>query len=248
MGCNTSNRVNAEQPSTKNQHHGRQALNQDKKEAYLETVSIISLGGSEAEDGFYEGKLPESGAERLTSATKEKNEQDTDIRGRITKKPVVLIEKERQTSSDILEELRMQGIIKTSAAKSRKADGSMFITAERTQKLPAKLEKLEIKGKTANNLTIEDSENKTREEQLKKELLIDSPAPISPHESRTTGSDIHCSTSEVEKTSNAFQLLSLKLGTGSLMEREEVDDKNSSFQDIDMVESDTTYNTINEVF
>ncbi|KAM6455253.1 stathmin domain-containing protein 1 isoform 2-T2 [Liasis olivaceus] len=78
-------------------------------------------------------------------------------------KSVSKIETERQTSSDILEELRMQGIIKTSCptSKNRTADDAMLVHTERIlQKPPAKLEKLEIKQKKSHDLPIEDPENK----------------------------------------------------------------------------------------
>ncbi|XP_061448432.1 LOW QUALITY PROTEIN: stathmin domain-containing protein 1 [Rhineura floridana] len=182
------------------------------------------------------------------------NEQNTDIRGGLPKKPVSLTERERQSSSDILEELRMQGIIKipNATSKNRTADDSMLVdTGRPPQKPPAKLEKLEIKRKKAkaHNLTVENSENKTREEQLKKELLIDRPSPIIYHESRTKGSEINCSTAKVEKSSNTFQLLSFNLGAGSWMEKKELDDTvNSNFEGFSMVESDVTYNTVNEIF
>ncbi|XP_025028910.1 stathmin domain-containing protein 1 isoform X1 [Python bivittatus] len=162
-------------------------------------------------------------------------------------KSVSKIETERQTSSDILEELRMQGIIKTSCptSKNRTADDAMLVHTERIlQKPPAKLEKLEIKQKKSHDLPIEDPENKTREEQLKKELLTDRSSPIISSESR-----VHIGSSRFKKTSNNFQLPPLNVGTGSWTEKEELNDNiNNGFEDFTMVESDRTYNTIHEIF
>ncbi|XP_054841577.1 stathmin domain-containing protein 1 [Eublepharis macularius] len=156
-------------------------------------------------------------------------------------------ERERQTSEDILEELRTQGIIKTASGTSQtrqREDTLLTPTGRPPQKPPAKLEKLEIKRKKENNLTVEDIESKTREEKLKQELLTDIPSLIIEHESRTTRSEIDSATSGV---SSSFQLSSLNLDPRSLMQEEEVDEC-YSFKDFDVVESDLTYNTINETF
>lgn len=154
MGCSTSSRVIAEQPSPKNQHYGKEDKGLD---ASLGTVATTSQGGSVSLRGS------ESSTERMPSIHEEIDQQDVDIKGELAKNSVVLSKRDRQTSSDILEELRMQGIIKTpdTTIHDRKAGDIMLVTTERTlQKPPAKLEKLEFKRKNANNVTIEDTENK----------------------------------------------------------------------------------------
>ncbi|KAJ6664449.1 hypothetical protein lerEdw1_007106 [Lerista edwardsae] len=194
MGCSTSTRVIAEHSSSKNRHHGKATKGLEKKDASLGTVDTNSQDGSIAESGT------EDNAERMPSANEEINEQDT---GEFAKKPATLSERDRQTSADILEELRMQGIIKTPSTTSQN--------------------------------------RKVREEQQQKEFLFDTPKPIMSPESKT---------SEVQKTSNSFQLLPcLNQGKCNWMEKEEVDDTlKSCFQDFNTVESDVTYNTINEAF
>ncbi|XP_053252821.1 stathmin domain-containing protein 1 isoform X1 [Podarcis raffonei] len=213
MGCSTSSRATVKEPSSNNPHQSREVKKQAENDPLTGRVNTSSQGGSVAEDYSSEGRLPDSGTGKLPPA----NEQNTDIhRGGLSKKPVSLTERERQTSSDILEELRMQGIIKTTSANS-------------------------------NNRAADDAT--TREEQLKKELLTDRPSPLTSHESRTTGSDIDCSASEAEKTSNTFQLLSLNLGSGSWIEKEDWDDNvNGNFEGFSIVESDVTYNMVNEAF
>ncbi|KAM8967269.1 stathmin domain-containing protein 1 [Pelodytes ibericus] len=96
-------------------------------------------------------------------------------------------QQERQTSSDIMEELITQGIIqsKTKHVKNGEAYDVMVETSEKPlKKLPAKLEKLKTKKKKNTTLTKEDIENKikaaeerrkTKEEELKKRLRSDRP-------------------------------------------------------------------------
>ncbi|KAJ7338545.1 hypothetical protein JRQ81_012447 [Phrynocephalus forsythii] len=165
MGCNTSNRVSVEVPPSKNGHPDREAQIQAEDTASLGTISIISQGGSRNKDGSCQRNLPEDGTEEEKKKAKGKyNEQNADIRGGFPKKQVSLLEKKRQTSSDILEELRIQGLIKTQSTTSedRTADDSMLMDAERPLPKPLiKLEKLEIKKKKGHNLTIEEHENNT---------------------------------------------------------------------------------------
>uniref|UniRef100_A0A6J0V4Q3 Stathmin domain-containing protein 1 isoform X3 n=1 Tax=Pogona vitticeps TaxID=103695 RepID=A0A6J0V4Q3_9SAUR len=165
MGCNTSSRVTVEGSPPKNPHYDREAQNQAEETASLGTISLISQGQSRNKDGSCQRSLPEVSTEKFSSAKEENNEQITeDIRGGLPKKHVSLLEKKRQTSSDILEELRIQGLIKnqSTTSKNRTADDSMLVDAERPlQKPPIKLEKLEIKKKKGHKLTIEEPENKT---------------------------------------------------------------------------------------
>ncbi|KAG8133340.1 hypothetical protein E2320_011138 [Naja naja] len=120
-----------------------------------------------------------------------------------------------------------------------------LVPEERTpQKPPAKLEKLELKQKKLHALSTEDSENKTREEQLKKELLTDRLSPIIPPER-----GVQIGSSIITTIPNSFQLPPLSVGTETWTEKEELDDNiNNDFEDFTMVESDITYNTIDGVF
>ncbi|KAH0617913.1 hypothetical protein JD844_016654 [Phrynosoma platyrhinos] len=100
---------------------------------------------------------------------------------------------------------------------------------------------------TSKNRTTDDT--MTSEEQQKKELLIGRPSPIIFHESNTTENEIDCSASIVKKASDTFQLLSLNVEAINWMEKKEVgDNENNSFEDLNVVESDVTYNKLNEIF
>ncbi|XP_042317652.1 stathmin domain-containing protein 1 [Sceloporus undulatus] len=136
MGCNTSSGVTVEEASPKNPPPGREVPTQAEKDASLESISISS-SGSINEDGSCQGKLQEKHLEQGNT------KQNTDSGVGLPRKPVGLLEKERQTSSDILEELQIQGIIKSSRATSKNgtADDTMLV---HTGRPPAKLEKLEI--------------------------------------------------------------------------------------------------------
>uniref|UniRef100_A0A6J0VB71 Stathmin domain-containing protein 1 isoform X1 n=1 Tax=Pogona vitticeps TaxID=103695 RepID=A0A6J0VB71_9SAUR len=215
MGCNTSSRVTVEGSPPKNPHYDREAQNQAEETASLGTISLISQGQSRNKDGSCQRSLPEVSTEKFSSAKEENNEQITeDIRGGLPKKHVSLLEKKRQTSSDILEELRIQGLIKnqSTTSKNRTADDSM-----------------------------------SKERLLKKELLADRPSLINPYEGKTSGNETDCSTSIVKNSSSTIQLLTLNLAVGSWMEKEEIDEYLNNVEDF-VVESDVTYNTINEVF
>ncbi|XP_058034861.1 stathmin domain-containing protein 1 isoform X2 [Ahaetulla prasina] len=159
MGC-TSSQAIIKKPESKDQHHGRETPSQARREKiFLGTDSLVSQGGSAAADDSCGRSLPEDGMKRSQSIKEQSKSQHMGAIKSLSK-----LETERQTSSDILEELRMQGIIKTSCSttKSRTADDAMLVPAERTlQKPPAKLEKLELKQKKNHALSTEDSENKS---------------------------------------------------------------------------------------
>ncbi|XP_039204840.1 stathmin domain-containing protein 1 isoform X1 [Crotalus tigris] len=237
MGC-TSSQAIIEKSASKNRHHDRETPNQAREKIFLGTDSLASQGESTAADDSCGRGLPEDGMKGSQSIKEETKSQHMGA---------IKLETERQTSSDILEELRMQGIIKTScpATKNRTADDAMLVPAERTiQKPPAKLEKLELKQKKLHALSIEHPEDKTREEQLKKELLIDRSSPIISPEKR-----VQIGNSIITTPPNSFQLPPLSVGTETWTEKEELDENiNNGFEDFTMVESDITYNTIHGVF
>ncbi|KAM3842020.1 stathmin domain-containing protein 1 [Vipera latastei] len=239
MGC-TSSQAIIKESGSKNRHHDRETPNQAREKIFLGTDSLGSQGESTAADGSCERGLPEDGMKGSQSITEETKSQHMGAIKSLSK-----LETERQTSSDILEELRMQGIIKTSCptTKNRTADDAMLVPAERTiQKPPARLEKLELKQKKLHPLSIEHPENKTRE--LKKELLTDRSSPIIPPEKR-----VQIGSSIITTPPNSFQLPPLSLGTETWTEKEEVDENiNNGFEDFTVVESDITYNTIHGVF
>lgn len=83
---------------------------------------------------------------------------------------------------------------------------------------------------------------------MKKELLADRPSLLNPHEGRTAGNERDSSPSIAKSTSSTIQLPTLNLAIGSGMEKEEMDENLSNSFENFVVESDVTYNTINEEF
>uniref|UniRef100_A0A8C5SL57 RNA binding motif protein 24 n=3 Tax=Elapidae TaxID=8602 RepID=A0A8C5SL57_LATLA len=177
MGC-TSSQAIIKKPESKNQHHDREMPNQARREKiFLGTDSLVSQGGSAAADDSFGRGLSEDGMKGSQSIKEQSKSQHMGAIKSLSK-----LETERQTSSDILEELRMQGIIKTSCptTKNRTAEDTMLVPAERTpQKPPAKLEKLELKQKKLHALSTEDSENKvTMADRAAAERACKDPNPI----------------------------------------------------------------------
>ncbi|XP_077209368.1 stathmin domain-containing protein 1 isoform X2 [Paroedura picta] len=159
MGCSLSSKATGDQPSSKNEQHGKETNKKPKKNASLATVNTSPPRESVAEDSSYEGRLPGSITETLSLPKETNYEQNTVIRGESAKKPVGLTERERQTSADILEELRTQGIIKTASGAPQIGQGDDTMLIATPRKLPAKLEKLESKRQKENDLTIMDIES-----------------------------------------------------------------------------------------
>ncbi|XP_044860012.1 stathmin domain-containing protein 1 [Mauremys mutica] len=274
MGCGSSSRAEVLQPSDKELPNGwgakTQANNDPSQRAAGSTLRDVSTGskgtldsGVKLEDELSGGNLPGEGPERSPSPREKNNGQNTDIMllsGGFVNKPMHLQERERQKSSDILEELMMQGIIKSQSTTFRngEADAKLMDTLEKPlKKPPAKLEKLKIEKKKVNALTMKDIKNsaeerrKTKEEQLKERLQSGRPFPAIAHQNIAELNEEGYSTSEGQEGTNIVQLLSFDLETETLLEKEEiaVEIVNSNSEHFGAVESDTTYNTsLNEAF
>ncbi|XP_070603419.1 RNA-binding protein 24-A isoform X2 [Erythrolamprus reginae] len=149
--------------------------NARREKIFLGTESPVPQDGSAAADDSCGRGLPED-----TMKGSQSIKEQSKSMGAI--KSLSQLETERQTSSDILEELRMQGIIKTSCptTKNRTADEDMLVPAERTlQKPPVKLEKLELKQKKLHALSTDDSDNKvTMADRAAAERACKDPNPI----------------------------------------------------------------------
>eukprot|EP00079_Xenopus_tropicalis_P036663 XP_017950434.1 PREDICTED: stathmin domain-containing protein 1 isoform X2 [Xenopus tropicalis] len=168
--------------------------------------------------------------------------------------------RERQTSSDILEELMTQGIIQSQAKVVRNGEAFdvLMDTPEKPlRRPPAKLEKLQTKQKKKKNLTREDIENKmkaveerrkTKEEELKKRLRSERPmtalasiselrggGSLTPDERQEADSTVPRETVALDASENGMTIEPTKNGTAD----EEGDE-------IDALESDNTYNNPNE--
>ncbi|XP_060098986.1 uncharacterized protein LOC132574767 [Heteronotia binoei] len=127
MGCSLSHRATGEQSPSKSGQHGKETNKQPKKNASLVTVGTSPPKETVSEDTSHKGRLPDGITETLALPKEANGEQNTDIRREFAKKPTGLTERERQTSADILEELRTQGIIKITSGTSqnRQEDDTM---------------------------------------------------------------------------------------------------------------------------
>ncbi|XP_034615454.1 stathmin domain-containing protein 1 [Trachemys scripta elegans] len=271
MGCGSSSRIEVLQPSVKELPNGWGAKNQANNDpsqraagSTLRDGSTVSKGsGVKLEDELSGGNSPREGPERSPSPREKNNGQNTDIMllsGGFVNKPMHLQERERQKSSDILEELMMQGIIKsqTTTFRNGEADAKLMDTLEKPlKKPPAKLEKLKIEKKEVNALTMKDIKNsaeerrKTKEEQPKERLQSGRLFPAIAHQNIAELNEEGYSTSEGQEGTNIVQPLSFDLETETLLEKEEiaVEIVNSNSEHFGAVESDTTYNTsLNEAF
>ncbi|XP_035172660.1 stathmin domain-containing protein 1 isoform X3 [Oxyura jamaicensis] len=126
MGCSTSNRVAVAQLPSEELQKNQEAKNQVTSASIARTGAVTSWdgaawpagpseNGSNVEDKAREGDSPEEFAERFTPSQKRSNAQSTDalLTSEFISQSRPLQETERQKSSDILEELRMQGIIRS---------------------------------------------------------------------------------------------------------------------------------------
>nr|XP_032620287.1 stathmin domain-containing protein 1 isoform X2 [Chelonoidis abingdonii] len=256
MGCGSSSRVEVLQPSVKELPNGwgakAQANNDPSQRPTGSTLRDGSTGskgtlvsGVKLEDELSGGNLPGKDIMLLS--------------GGFVNKPMHLQERERQKSSDILEELMMQGIIKSQSTTFR--NGEAYAKSEALEKPfkkpPVKLEKLKIEKKEVNALTMKDIKNsaeerrKTKEEQLKERLQRGRPFPAIAHQNIAELNEEGYSTSKGQEDTNIVQLLSFDLETETLLEKEEiaVEIVDSNSEHFGAVESDTTYNTsLNEAF
>ncbi|XP_040518524.1 stathmin domain-containing protein 1 isoform X4 [Gallus gallus] len=126
MGCNTSNRVAAAQLSSEELQNNHEARSQTPSDSADRTWAATSQegaawtrgtseNGSKLEVEAREGDFPERSTEGFAPSEKSSNAQSTDtlLTSGFISKSWPLQETERQKSSDILEELRMQGIIRS---------------------------------------------------------------------------------------------------------------------------------------
>ncbi|TFK09179.1 protein phosphatase 1 regulatory subunit 26 [Platysternon megacephalum] len=266
MGCGRSSRVEVLQPSVKELPNGWGAKTQANNDPSQRAAGSTLRDGSTGSKGILDSevKLEDvlSGGNSPGEGPEKNNGQNTDIvllSGGFVNKPMHLQEQERQKSSDILEELMMQGIIKSQSTTFRngEADAKSEALEKTLKKPPAKLEKLKIEKKEVNALTMKDIKNsaeerrKTKEEQPKERLQSGKLFPAIAHQNIAELNEEGYSTSEGQEGTNIVQPLSFDLETETLLEKEEiaVEIVNSNLEHFGAVESDTTYNiSLNEAF
>eukprot|EP00075_Anas_platyrhynchos_P017829 XP_027307082.1 stathmin domain-containing protein 1 isoform X3 [Anas platyrhynchos] len=132
MGCNTSHRVAGAQLPSEELEKNQEAKSQATSGSIARTGAVtswdgaacpasLSESGSNVEGKARKGDSPEEFAERFTPSQNRSNAQSTDalLTSEFISQSRPLQETERQKSSDILEELRMQGIIRSQSTTAR---------------------------------------------------------------------------------------------------------------------------------
>ncbi|XP_068252561.1 stathmin domain-containing protein 1 [Nyctibius grandis] len=179
MGCNISNRVAVTQLSSEELQNNQEAKSQTKNDSIAGTEAVpsqdgaawptgTSKAGAKLEDETSEGHSPEELPERFTSSQKSSNAQSTDtlLTSEFISKSWPLQETERQKSSDILEELRMQGIIKSQSTAARTGEvyeNKRDVLEKTLKKPPARLEKIQFGNKEAGDFTAKDMKTSAEE-------------------------------------------------------------------------------------
>ncbi|KAK1339738.1 hypothetical protein QTO34_018294 [Cnephaeus nilssonii] len=179
-------------------------------------------------------------------------------------KPQPLENRERQKSSDILEELIVQGIIQSRSRVSRNGESYDVMARDSPplRKPPARLKKLKIK-KEVTDFTMKDIEEKmeavaerrkTKEEEMRKRLRSDrllSPANHS-DSADPDGAEVPFAKGLNPVSSAVFEPWDLQ--GGKLLKRKKSksdvtsDDRDYSYEGIGAVESDMSYNQEDDVF
>eukprot|EP00075_Anas_platyrhynchos_P008308 XP_021130514.2 stathmin domain-containing protein 1 [Anas platyrhynchos] len=163
MGCNTSHRVAGAQLPSEELEKNQEAKSQARSGSIARTGAVTSRdgaacpaspseSGSNVEGKAREGHSPEEFAERFTPSQNRRNAQSTDalLTSEFISQSRPLQETERQKSSDILEELRMQGIIRSQSTTARTEEvyeNKRDALEETLKKPPARLEKICFENK-----------------------------------------------------------------------------------------------------
>uniref|UniRef100_A0A8C6E655 Stathmin domain containing 1 n=1 Tax=Moschus moschiferus TaxID=68415 RepID=A0A8C6E655_MOSMO len=173
--------------------------------------------------------------------------------------------RERQKSSDILEELIVQGIIQSHSRVFRNGESYnvMVSTMEKPlRKPPARLKKLKIK-KEGKDFTMKDIEEKmravearrkTKEEEIRKRLQSDRLLPPAHHSDSAELVGEEVPFAKGPKTVSCTEFEPSDLQEGKLLKRKKSksettsDDRNYSYENIGVVESDMSYNQADDVF
>ncbi|XP_009069722.1 PREDICTED: stathmin domain-containing protein 1 [Acanthisitta chloris] len=174
MGCNFSNQVTVTQVSSEDlQNHQEvkshavtsspQTTKNDSSDGTEKVPSQTgaawptgtSKDGDKAEDETSEGESPEELPERFTSFQINSNSQSID--SKFISKSLTL--EERQKSSDILEELRVQGIIKGQSTTARTGEAyknKRDALEKALKKPPVRLEKIQFGNEEVGDFTVKD--------------------------------------------------------------------------------------------
>ncbi|XP_008144358.2 stathmin domain-containing protein 1 [Eptesicus fuscus] len=180
-------------------------------------------------------------------------------------KPQPLENRERQNSSDILEELIVQGIIQSHSRVSRNGESYdvMVDTTEKPlRKPPARLKKLKIK-KEVTDFTMKDIEEKmqavaerrkTKEEEMRKRLRSDRLLPPANHSDSADPGVAEVPFAKGLNPVSSAVVEPWDLQGGKLLKRKKSksdvtsNDRDYSYGGIGAVESDMSYNQEDDIF
>nr|XP_014721886.2 stathmin domain-containing protein 1 [Equus asinus] len=233
-------------------------------EAALPKETVGSPKGLEkqAQSGSLPGTILESS---LSPSERNRRVNSALVTNGLIHRPQPLESGERQKSSDILEELIVQGIIQSHSRVFRNGesyDVMVNATEKSLRKPPARLEKLEIK-KEVKDFPVKDMEEKmpvveecrkTKEEELRKRLRSDRLLPPASHSaSAESGRAKVPFTKRLTPGSSAvFEPSDLQEGKPLKRKKSKSDasssDRNYDYEGIGVVESDMSYNQADDVF
>ncbi|XP_004484835.1 stathmin domain-containing protein 1 [Dasypus novemcinctus] len=228
-------------------------------EAVLPKDTVHSAEGLEnpAQVGSLPGTIPES-SPSPSKRNGRLNSEDLMTNGLISKPPYLEI-RERQKSSDIMEELIVQGIIQSHSKVFRHGESYdvMVNTTEKPlRKPPARLKKLKIK-KEVKDFTRKDLDEKMqaaegrrkmKEEEIRKRLRSD--RLLSPANRSDPGAEVPFGPEAAPSAEGG----PLDLQGGKPLKRKKShsdaasDDLNHNYEDIGVVESDVAYNQADDTF
>ncbi|KAL0622852.1 Stathmin domain-containing protein 1 [Plecturocebus cupreus] len=179
-------------------------------------------------------------------------------------KPKPLETREQQKSSDILEELIVQGIIQSHSKVFRNGesyDVMVNMTEKPLRKPPARLKKLEIK-KQEKDFTVKDIEEKmqaakdcrkSKEEEIRKRLQSDRLLPSASHSdsAKLGGAEVALAKGLQRVRLTGFEPSDLQEGKPLKRKKSKSDatliDRNDSDESFGVVESDMTYNQADDI-
>ncbi|XP_054349069.2 stathmin domain-containing protein 1 isoform X2 [Pongo pygmaeus] len=209
------------------------------------------------------GSLPGTMSENSPSPS-ERNRRVNSVTNGLINKPQLLDSRERQKSSDILEELIVQGIIQSHSKVFRNGesyDVTLTTTEKPLRKPPARLKKLKIK-KQVKDFTMKDIEEKmeaaeerrkTKEEEIRKRLQSDPLLPSVNHsDSAELGGAEVAFAKELQRVRSAgFEPSDLQGGKPLKRKKSKSDatliDRNESDESFGVVESDMSYNQADDI-
>ncbi|XP_058410019.1 stathmin domain-containing protein 1 [Diceros bicornis minor] len=213
------------------------------------------------------GSLPGTIPESSPSSSERNGRVNSDlVTNGLIHKPQTLENRERQKSSDILEELIVQGIIQSHSKVFSNGDSyDVMVNTTETplRKPPARLKKLEIK-KEAKDFTMKDAEEKTqaaeerrkaKDEEIRKRLRSDPLLPATNHHSDSAepgGGEVPLVKEFNPGSCAVFEPSDLQGGKPLKRKKSQSDapssDRNNDYEGIGVVESDMSYNQADDVF